>query len=155
MTVNLKEEDLREAIENTCSMLQAAVYMKVQFSTFKRYATKYGLYEVKNQSGKGTNKLKREGYGKYPLSDILAGLFPYYGTYKLKHRLYDVGLKENKCESCGIIGWNGKVLECELDHIDGDRTNHKLENLMILCPNCHSQTGTFRNKTRDKQEYIH
>lgn len=40
----------------------------------------------------------------------------------------------------------GKKINCELDHIDGNRTNHLLENLRILCPNCHSQTNTFRGK---------
>ena len=89
------------------------------------------------------------------MADILNELFPQYGSYKLKHRLYEAGLKDNKCESCGIIGWNGKVLECELDHIDGNRTNHKFDNLMVLCLNCHSQTDTFRNKIRDKKEYLH
>ena len=41
-----------------------------------------------------------------------------------------------------------KVLNCELDHIDGNPTNHKLKNLIILCPNCHSQTDTYRSKKR-------
>jgi 5-methylcytosine-specific restriction endonuclease McrA len=55
-------------------------------------------------------------------------------------------IKENKCEICGISEWNGKPIQMELHHIDGDRTNHKLSNLMMLCPNCHSQTETFRAK---------
>lgn len=39
---------------------------------------------------------------------------------------------------------------CQLDHIDGDSTNHKLENLRMLCPNCHSQTETYASRNREK-----
>ena len=57
-----------------------------------------------------------------------------------------VGIKEEKCEECEIKEWNGKSISFELEHIDGNRFNHKIENLKILCPNCHSQTKTYRGK---------
>lgn len=128
-------------------MYEASVYSGLHFSTFKRHAEKFNLY-TPNQGGRGKIKSKLEGYGKIALSDILNGKEPQYQTYKLKLRLYEEGLKENKCEECGIDNWQGKKIECELDHIDGNRSNHKLDNLKILCPNCHSQTSTFRFKKR-------
>lgn len=64
----------------------------------------------------------------------------------LKKRLYSLGLKENKCEICGISEWNGKPISCQLHHIDGNNKNNNIDNLQILCPNCHSQTENFRNK---------
>jgi hypothetical protein len=50
---------------------------------------------------------------------------------------------EKKIAEAGY-SWNGKELQLELHHVDGNRNNHSLDNLMLLCPNCHSQTDTFR-----------
>ncbi len=57
-------------------------------------------------------------------------------------------LKEhgNKCWSCGITEWNKKPIVLELEHIDGNSDNNSLDNLSILCPNCHSQTPTYKAK---------
>ena len=51
-----------------------------------------------------------------------------------------------ECEKCGIRDWNSMPLSFELDHIDGNSMNNSIENLQILCPNCHSQTLTFRGR---------
>lgn len=52
----------------------------------------------------------------------------------------------DKCEECGLGNeWNGKPLTLQLDHIDGDSDNDDIENLRLLCPNCHTQTPTFGN----------
>ena len=58
--------------------------------------------------------------------------------------------KSNKCEICGISNWNGKELILEMDHIDGDSKNNDIKNCRLLCPNCHSQTDTFRAKNYGK-----
>lgn len=140
MKVSLNE--LRLAIESSTSMTQAATKLGIQFGTLKKYAIANDLYET-NQGGRGTSKNR---HYKSTLADILSGKHPEYQSYKLKHRLYKEGIKKNECEECGISGWNGKSLECELDHINGISHDHILSNLRILCPNCHSQTDTFRFK---------
>jgi len=72
------------------------------------------------------------------------------GTYRgncyLKRIINEYNLLEYKCSDCGISDWNNKKLTLELDHIDGQAHNCKLNNLRFLCPNCHSQTDTFRGK---------
>lgn len=83
----------------------------------------------------------------YALKDILEGKYPQYPTSKLRKRLIVEGYKNNECEICGLKGiWNNKPISLQVDHVDGNRINHKLENLRLLCPNCHSQTETYGAK---------
>ena len=53
-----------------------------------------------------------------------------------------------KCECCGIETWNEKTIVFQLHHKDGNNKNNKIENLILLCPNCHSQTDNFSNRKR-------
>lgn len=85
----------------------------------------------------------------FRLENILAGKHPGYSSSKLKRRLIEAGIKEDRCEECGSGNtWNDKPLTLQLDHKNGDPSDHQLENLQILCPNCHSQTPTYGSKVR-------
>jgi hypothetical protein len=66
----------------------------------------------------------------------------------LKQRLLAEGLKENTCERCGIESWLGEPLSMALHHINGDGLDNRLENLALLCPNCHAQTPNFSGRNR-------
>lgn len=65
-------------------------------------------------------------------------------NYRIKQRLFDENIKKYECESCKISHWQGKEIVLELDHINGCNTDNRIENLRLLCPNCHSQTSTWR-----------
>lgn len=82
-----------------------------------------------------------------PLEKILIKDSEYNRT-KLKARLVKEGLKEYKCECCGISEWNGKPLTLQLHHINGIHNDNRLSNLQLLCPNCHSQTENFGTRGR-------
>jgi DNA-binding CsgD family transcriptional regulator len=71
----------------------------------------------------------------------------------LKLRLLREGLKANRCERCGISEWQGKPLNMQLHHINGDGLDNRLANLELLCANCHAQTDTYggRNGHRRKR----
>ena len=57
--------------------------------------------------------------------------------------------RRHQCEECGNIEWNNQIIPLELEHIDGNNRNNSRENLKLLCPNCHAQTPTYRNKKRN------
>jgi hypothetical protein len=64
----------------------------------------------------------------------------------LRSRILKAGLKEERCEMCGLDEWQGKELRVTLHHVNGDQYDNRLENLMFLCPNCHSQTPNFSGR---------
>lgn len=64
----------------------------------------------------------------------------------VKRRLLKEGLKKPICENCGLSEWQGVEIPLEIHHIDGDKTNNTIENLQILCPNCHALTDNYRRK---------
>jgi len=59
-----------------------------------------------------------------------------------------VKTRGSACELCGLDAWRNQPILLELHHIDGDRTNNQESNLELLCPNCHSTTGNWRNRAR-------
>lgn len=72
----------------------------------------------------------------------------------LKDRLIKEGIKERKCEKCGRTEWEGQSIPLQLHHINGNRTDNRLENLQVLCPNCHAQTDNFSGRKLIKKKNI-
>ena len=66
----------------------------------------------------------------------------------VKTRLLKSGLKENRCDECGITHWRGDPLPMELHHMNGDGADNRLTNLRLLCPNCHSQTSNWGGRAK-------
>jgi 5-methylcytosine-specific restriction endonuclease McrA len=88
-----------------------------------------------------------------PLADILRRDSGYTSRQSLKIRLFAAGLLRRECAECGIGEWRGKPLSLHLDHVDGDGGNWELENLRLLCPNCHSQTETYCGRSIGRKRY--
>jgi 5-methylcytosine-specific restriction endonuclease McrA len=78
-------------------------------------------------------------------------------TSKIKQKLIKEGLKSHMCETCLNTMWNGQPIVLEVHHKDGNRRNNKLDNLQLLCPNCHAMTDNWRGrgkKTSNEQNII-
>jgi hypothetical protein len=87
--------------------------------------------------------VRRPSPCRIPLPEILVPNSTYTNTARLRTRLVAAGLKPPHCECCGLDAWMGEPLPLALDHINGDHTDNRIENLRILCPNCHALTVTW------------
>jgi hypothetical protein len=83
-----------------------------------------------------------------PIDDLLGGTR---SRGHLKRRLINAGLLPDQCERCGIDSWLGEALSLALHHVNGDGQDNRLENLQLLCPNCHSQTENFAGRNRARR----
>lgn len=148
------KEELENAIIKTLSIAGVCRELGIKpcggnYKTLNSKIKEWGL-DISHFTGSAWNQGEQfKKFGKkYKLKDVLIDKSPYKSSYHLKERLYKENLKSKQCEECGLTEWNGKEIKFELDHINGDNTDNRIENLKILCPNCHSQTPTFRNKRR-------
>jgi len=146
---------LRDVIAKSSSVRQSLEKLGLReaggnYVQFARYVHLFHI-DTSHFTGKGWSKDKkipREPI--YKLEELLVsnGSFQ---SHKLKNRLICSGLKEQKCEECG---WAAKSpdgrIPVELDHINGDRFDNRIENLRILCPNCHSLKPTHRGRNIGK-----
>ena len=142
---NFSKEQLKEFVEQSTSIAQVAslcgyaeksgsgAFAIRQMIEYYNFDTSHFL--DLNGSSEAIKKLDDQSdfvYGKAIKSE------------KMKNHL--IHLRGHKCKKCGNTEWQGQLIPLEVHHIDGDRLNNVLENLQLLCPNCHAQTENYRNK---------
>lgn len=148
------KEQLQIAVDNSNSYGEVLIKLGV-FNQGRNLNTLYKALKDNNvdlenfldrrylhlRNPKNSNKAK-------DYSDILVVNSPYQNSSSLKKRLIKDGLIVNQCAICGLTNeWNGKKLSLQLDHINGVHNDNRIENLRLLCPNCHSQTDNFSGKS--------
>ena len=128
--------EIKEACKDCTNMREAFDKMttNINYCTFIKYAKKMNIFiERKNK------------FTHINLEDVLNNKRSL-GTHALKLKLIKEGLKTEKCEKCGLSEWKRKKIPLELHHKDGNVKNNELNNLEILCLNCHAQTKNYRSK---------
>ena len=131
----------------TRSNKSAAEYLRVGYNFYKRFAKMYkdpatgkSLFDShKNQEGRGVTKNSAVDKRKFKLDDILTGKHPQYPREKLLKRLVSNGYREEKCQSCGFCAKRPTDFKSPLilHHMNGDTTDHRVDNLEVLCYNCY------------------
>lgn len=88
---------------------------------------------------------------KIPLNKILINGSTY-SSNSLRLRLLKENIFPRKCNGCQGIKWQGQDIPLELEHKNGDHFDNRIENLELLCPNCHALTPTYRGRNRNRQK---
>ena len=148
-------DKLRLAVENNKSIAGVARDLGLKpyggnYGTINRHIIKNNI-DNSHFTGQGWNKDNPSQLTtKIDLKDILVANSTYTSSGHLRVRLVNEGILEYRCSNltCGISSWLGKELVLHLDHINGTHNDNRIENLRLLCPNCHSQTKTYCNRKR-------
>ena len=133
------EAQVREAVASSASLSQALTKLGLRpaggnHRTLKKLIEQYGIATAHLDPNWSLRAQRRRT--AIPLAEILTECSDYHRGH-LKRRLYEAGLKERKCELCGLgENWRGGHMALILDHINGVANDNRLENLRIVCPNC-------------------
>ncbi len=140
-----KETQIRKWISQKRSKSYICMQLSCKAGTLERYLRKLGITYQGNQGGQGhprTSHLKPAAAYLHQGSIV--------SSHKLKLKLIRDGLKLAMCESCRLQTWLNQKIPLELHHLNGDRHDNRLENLQILCPNCHALTENYANRAINK-----
>ncbi|MFA5876887.1 MAG: HNH endonuclease signature motif containing protein [Candidatus Paceibacterota bacterium] len=144
-------KQLQYAVRTSVSMRQVLLKLKLReaggnYDQLKKYVREEKIDTIHFVSTPWNKGMRGIGKPLIPLENILVKNSTYQ-SFKLKKRLFQANLKSPTCEECG---WakiaEGGYLPLELDHINGDRHDNRIENLRVLCPNCHSMKPTHRGR---------
>lgn len=146
------KEDFDQAAKQSLSIAGMCRYFGLKpsggnYKLMHNAILKYGT-DISHFTGQGWNtELKFKPFKEKPLNEILV-INSTYQSHKLKRRLLAEGIKNHICESCGLSEWKDNPIALELHHLNGNNRDNRLENLMLLCPNCHALTESYRGRNK-------
>lgn len=127
-------DKIKQMLSERRPLLEISRELNVKYDTLVRYLRKLEIPYETNQHREGLPHHESRVSAMYYIKTNA----PIAATI-LKKKLIEEGIKEKKCERCGNTEWMGEEIPLELHHKDGNHYNNKLENLMVVCSNCHSQ----------------
>ena len=139
--IDRKDEIIKWTSENLPND-EIARRLECKIQTLSTYYKKLGRNYKGNQGAKGVKISTR----KKSALDIISN--PNISNARKRRKLIEDGLKEERCECCGLSEWMGKPIPLELHHKDFNHYNNSLENLQILCANCHMQAHNYCNSKK-------
>lgn len=143
-----REAEIREWVSQSLPKAEIARRLSCKVDTLNSYLKKLSIDYSGNKQRKGFIRPDiQDGY-KDSSNYLFKGSA--ITSSKLRIKLIRDGIKQQKCEHCGLSEWMGSPIPLELDHIDGDHYNNELSNLRILCPNCHALTPTHSGRNKGK-----
>lgn len=147
--ISFTDDDLKDAVFRSQSIRQVIIRLGLvpaggNYETIKNKIESLGL-DSSHFKGQGWNRGNRY-HPKRNIEEYLQLNGVKIKSYKLKERLIREGIKDEKCECCSLNTWMGEKIPLELEHVNGNRDDNRIENLKLLCPNCHAQTPTYRGK---------
>ena len=143
-------EHLRDAVRGSTSLRQVLLRLNVapfggNYDVLRRALRRFDI-DTSHFTGRAWSR-GRQLCARKPTAAYLANVAPIQ-SYKLKRRLLREGVLEPRCGRCMLAMWQDLPIPLELDHINGNNRDNRLENLRLLCPNCHALTPTYRSKRR-------
>jgi hypothetical protein len=142
----ISKEDLQELVNTSRSRRECLKKLGIHdrsTSSYKFINYYLEIYGISIEQFTEFNPAKRQITTPIPLANILAGGHPFMGSAKIKKRLIKENIFEHRCVICNLSEWNNLPIPLDLDHINGIPTDHRIENLRLLCRNCHAQTSNF------------
>lgn len=150
------EQNLRIAVGKSANFRQVLYHLGLReaggnYSQLRKYLKEFGV-DTSHFMGKGWSRGTKKPFKAIISLDEILVDGSTFQSFKLKHRLFKEGLKVKECEECG---WKRTSIDgrlpLELHHVNGNRLDNRIQNLKVLCPNCHSLCINHRGKNIKKR----